>query len=112
MRYTRSPRLRAAIVALVIAVVVVGALGAWQVAAARDSQRTQIVNGELTAARLASSAVQSGISSRLQLVANLAEQNVAKTLTDTRPSDLQSLVDEVRGLYPQFETLAVDSPSL
>jgi len=111
VRYTRSPRLRAAIVALVIAVVVVGALGAWQVTAARDSQRTQIVNGELTAARLASSAVQSGISSRLQLVSNLAEQNVAKTLTDTRPSDLQSLVDEVRGLYPQFETLAVDSPS-
>jgi PAS domain S-box-containing protein len=81
------------------------------VTAARDSQRTQIVNGELTAARLASSVVESGISSRLQLVSNLAEQNVAKTLNDTRPGDLQSLVDEVRGLYPQFETLSVDSAS-
>ena len=76
-------RLRAAVIALVLAVVVVGALGAWQVTAARDSQRTQIVNGELTAARLASSAVASGISSRLQLVSNLAAaERDRKTITD------------------------------
>ena len=104
--------MRAAVSALVLAVLVVGALGAWQVTAARDSQRTQILNGELTAARLASSAVESGMSSRLQLVSNLAAQNgIARTITDTRPAALQKLVAEIRGLYPQFASLAIDSAS-
>ncbi len=107
MTLRRSPQLRAAIVALVLAVVVVGALGAWQVAAARDSQRNQILNGELTAARLAASTVESGMLSRLQLVSNLAQQNVEETIATT--PDLQSLADEVRALYPQFSTLSVDS---
>jgi PAS domain S-box-containing protein len=107
MTLRRSPQLRAAIVALVLAVVVVGALGAWQVTAARDSQRTQIVNGELTAARLASSAVESGILDQLQLVSNLAQQNVEETIATT--PDLQSLANTVRSLYPQFSTLSVDS---
>ncbi len=102
--------MRAAITALVLAVLVVGALGAWQVTSARDSQRTQIVNGEETAARLAASAVGSGISSRLQLVSNLAAQNgIAETIADTPPAALQKLAAQVRGLYPQFDTLAVDS---
>ncbi|MGO9344048.1 MAG: ATP-binding protein [Acidimicrobiales bacterium] len=107
MTLRRSPQLRAAIIALALAVVVVGALGAWQVTAARDSQRTQIENGELTAARLSASAVQSGILSQLQLVSNLAEQNVEETIRTT--PDLQKLANEVRSLYPQFATLSVDS---
>jgi PAS domain S-box-containing protein len=109
MRLLRSPRLRAGLAALVLTVVVVGALGAWQVSADRGSQRSQIIDGELTAARLASSAVESGMLSRLQLVTNLAEQGIAKTINDNSPAKLQQLASTVRGLYPEFTSLAVDS---
>ncbi|MFZ0666348.1 MAG: cache domain-containing protein, partial [Acidimicrobiales bacterium] len=102
----RSPRLRAAISALVLAALIVAALGAWQVSAARDSQRAQIINGELTAARLASSAIASGISSRLQLVSNLAGQN---GVAQTSAKYLEKDAIEVRNLYPEFSSLAVDS---
>ena len=102
MRLLRSPRLRAGLAALVLTVVVVGALGAWQVSADRGSQRTQIIDGELTAARLASSAVESGMLSRLQLVTNLAEQGIAKTINDNSPAKLQQLASTVRGLYPEI----------
>jgi two-component system phosphate regulon sensor histidine kinase PhoR len=109
VRLLRSPRLRAGLAALVLTVVVVGALGAWQVSADRGSQRTQIIDGELTAARLASSAVESGMLSRLQLVTNLADQGITKQISDNSPAQLQQLASTVRALYPEFTSLAVDS---
>ena len=110
MSTLRSPRLRAGVTALALTVVIVGALGAWQVTAARDSQRTQIIDGELTAARLASSATGSGIASRLQLVSNLAAlSDIAKTITQAGPTALQQDAKQVLNLYPEFSSLAVDS---
>lgn len=94
--------------ALVVVAIVVGVLGAWQVTSARSSQRSQIVNGELTAARLASSALASGMYSRLQLVTTLANQNVADLISQESPPQLQKLADQIRALYPEFSSLAVD----
>ena len=109
----RQPALvRLALGALVFLVAIVAVLGTWQVVAARDSQRSQIENGEVTEAHLASSALASALASRLQLVSNLADQPaVSKLFVGTSTSALSELVPELHLLYPGFASFDVISAS-
>jgi len=84
----------------------VAVLGAWQVLAARDSQRSQILGGELTAARLASKTVASAVQSRLQLLDNLANQPGSTSLVTPAPT-LDQIVVELLRLYPQFSSISL-----
>jgi PAS domain S-box-containing protein len=89
-------------------VVLVAVLGTWQVLAARGSQRNQIVGGELTAARLASSAVSSAVNSRVELLENLAGQPGSSNLVDPGAVvQLQAILEELVLLYPQFSSMSV-----
>ena len=80
---SRTPLLRATLAALAVLVAMVAVLGMWQVIAAGNSQRTQIGNGELTAVRLASSAVASAVTSRLATLDNLADLSGSATFVTT-----------------------------
>ena len=79
MRAQRPVQLRMAAAALALLVAIVAMLGTWQVMAARNSQRAEIEDGEMNAAHLASSALASALSSRLQLLSNLAGQPAGGT---------------------------------
>jgi PAS domain S-box-containing protein len=107
----RQPALvRLALGALVLLVAIVAVLGTWQVVAARDSQRSQIENGEVTEAHLASSALASALSSRLQLVSNLADQPaLAKLFIGAHASELATLAPELHLLYPGFASFDIIS---
>jgi PAS domain S-box-containing protein len=99
---------RLALGALVLLVAIVAILGTWQVMAARDSQRNEIENGEVTAAHLAGSALASALASRLELVSNLAEQPaVSKLFTATNLSQLSELAPTLHLLYPGFASFDV-----
>jgi len=103
----RRAYLRATLVALVLLVAVVAGLGTWQVIDARNSQRTQIQNGEAVAANLASSAVASALADRLQLVNNLAHQPGAASYFGTDRAQLPSLLRTLHSLYPVFASFDI-----
>ncbi len=104
----RRRSLRIVIGALSALVLLVAALGAWQVLAARSSQRAQIVKGELTAAQLAGKTVSNAVSSRLQLLENLASQpGTASFVVQSTSQSLQPVLAELLQLYPQFSGLAI-----
>jgi PAS domain S-box-containing protein len=104
----RRRSLRVVIVALSGLVLLVAVLGTWQVLAARSSQRTQILDGELTAARLASNTVSSAVTNRLQLLENLAGQPGSSTLLEgNAASELAPILDELLRLYPEFSAMSV-----
>jgi len=89
-------------------VALVAVLGTWQVLAARTSQRNQLLNGDLTAAHLASSAVSSAVNSRLQLLDNLANQpGSSEDVTANAAETLEPLLSELLLLYPQFSSMSV-----
>jgi PAS domain S-box-containing protein len=99
-----------AISALALLVAIVAVLGSWQVVAARDSQRTEIENGEVTAAHLASSALASALASRLELLNNLADQPaLAKFFASTTPAQAAQLAATLHLLYPSFASFAIIS---
>ncbi len=102
--------IRLALAALVLLVGFVAALGTWQVVAARDSQRSEIENGEVTAAHLAGSALASALSSRLDLVSNLADQpGVSKLFTAKGRSQLPQIAAALHLLYPGFASFEIIS---
>lgn len=107
-RPSAQPRL--VLGALVLLVALVAVLGAWQVVAARSSQRQQIESGEVTAAHLASSALAAGLASRLQLVSNLAAQpSVAKLYESGDRRELALVAAELHLLYPGFSSFVLVS---
>ena len=92
----RTPLLRATLAALAVLVALVAVLGMWQVVAARDSQRAQIGNGELTAARLASSAVSNAVTSRLDTLDNLANLSGSANFVATNSAPvISATIDEL-----------------
>ncbi len=109
----RQPVLvRLALGALVLLIAIVAVLGTWQVIAARDSQRSEIENGEVTAAHLASSALQSALGSRLQLVSNVADQpELSKYFSVTSSGGLSKLAATLHLLYPGFASFDIVTAS-
>jgi PAS domain S-box-containing protein len=108
VRGSRPIRARLAIGAVALMVAVVATLGVTQVFSTRDSRRTDILNGELTAVRLASSAVASSISERLQLVTNLTSApNFAKVFAPADTKVLPRVMAELHVLYPEFASFAL-----
>ena len=107
----RSPiHIRVAIGALVLLIGLVAALGTWQVVSARDSQRSEIENGEVTAAHLASSALASALSSRLELVSNLASQpGVSKLFAASGRRQLAQVAAALHLIYPGFASFDITS---
>jgi PAS domain S-box-containing protein len=109
----RSPVLIwSAFVALALLVALVAVLGAWQVASASSSQRKQIETGERTSAHLASSALSSALTSRLEQVTNLASEPglpVVFELSD-RPQ-LSKLTTGLHEIYPEFSSFEAVSPT-
>ncbi|MGH9091069.1 MAG: sensor histidine kinase [Acidimicrobiales bacterium] len=106
----RPIHIRVAIAALVLLVTLVATLGAWQVVAARNSQRSEIENGEVTAAHLASSALASGLASRLELVSNLAGQpGVSNLFNPKSRSQLPKIAAALHLLYPDFASFGIIS---
>lgn len=104
----RRRSIRVVIGALSVLVLLVAALGTWQVLAARSSQRAQIVNGELTAARLAGKTVSNAVTSRLQLLDNLAGQPGTAAFVNQSPTQsLAPVLAELLRLYPQFSGMAI-----
>lgn len=98
-----STRSRLAVGALAVLVAVVAVLGTWQVVAARSSQRTEVEDGELNAAHLASSALGSALKSRLQLLSNLAANaELAPIFTKGTPAQLSKLAATLHLVYPGF----------
>ncbi len=104
----RNPLLRSTLAAIAVLVALVAILGVWQVVAARDSQRAQIVDGELTAARLAASAVSSSVTSRMETLTNLAGQaGAANFIATSSPTVIGATVGELLKLYPDFSSMSV-----
>jgi len=98
--------------ALGVLVALVAVLGTWQVLAARNSQRSQIYRGELTAARFAGKAVSSAVGSRVQLLENLASQpQSAQLVGQGESASLQQTLSELILLYPEFSSMSVLSAS-
>lgn len=103
MKGERPVQVRLALVALVMLVGIVAALGCWQVLAARDSQGSEIKNSEVTAAHLASRALASALQSRLEVISNLAEEpNLAGLFTPSKLASLSQVGVELHLLYPSF----------
>jgi PAS domain S-box-containing protein len=99
----RLPHIRVALAALALLIALVALLGTSQILTARHSQRREIDNGELTAAHLASSALSSALSSRLQLISNLAAQpQFAPVFTSSTPTQQDKLAAALHLLYPGF----------
>lgn len=112
MGHRRPVLVRLALGALVLLVAIVAVLGTWQVMAARDSQRSEIENGEVTEAHLASSALASALASRLQLVSNLADlPALSKLFSGANASGLPKLAAELHLLYPGFASFDIISAS-
>jgi PAS domain S-box-containing protein len=108
----RPPQIRLALGALVLLIAIVALLGTSQVLTARNSQRKQVHNGELTAAHLASSALSSALASRLQLISNLAAQpQFAPVFTSPHPKQDVTLASELHLLYPGFASFDLVSAS-
>ena len=81
----------------------VAVLGAWQVSSASSSQRTQIETGERTSAHLASSALSSALTSRLEQVTNLAsEPGVSAIFAFSDQAGLAKLTSGLHEIYPEF----------
>jgi PAS domain S-box-containing protein len=102
----RSPILiRSAFGALALLVAVVAVLGAWQVASASSSQRNQIETGERTSAHLASSALSSALTSRLEQMTNLAgEPGLPLVFEASARSGLSKLTSGLHEIYPEFSS--------
>lgn len=112
MRAQRPLQVRLALVALVVLVAIVAALGSWQVLAARQYQQREIDTGEVTAAHLASRALASALGSRLELINNLAEQpHLASLFAPTKLQGLSQLGVELHLLYPGFAGFQIASAS-
>jgi PAS domain S-box-containing protein len=95
--------IRSAFVALALLVALVAVLGAWQVSSASGSQRTQIETGERTSAHLASSALSSALTSRLEQVTNLAsEPGVSAIFAFSDQAGLAKLTSGLHEIYPEF----------
>lgn len=96
--------------ALGLLVAIVAVLGTWQVLAARSSQQRELENGQAAEAHLASSALASALASRLELVANLADQPELPQvfLTGKRP-EFSELAATLHLLYPDFASFDVIS---
>lgn len=108
LAHRRRLSIRVVLVALGGLVALVAVLGTWQVLAARNSQRNELFNGELTAAHLASSTVASAVTSRLQLLENLANQpGSSQDVTSNSVAVLEPLLGELLRLYPQFSSMSV-----
>jgi PAS domain S-box-containing protein len=104
----RTPLLGVTLATLAVLVAMVAVLGMWQVIAARNSQRAQIGNGELTAARLASSAVANAVTSRLDTLDNLADlSGSASFLATNSPQVISATVGELLKLYPEFSSMSI-----
>lgn len=108
----RPAEVRLAVAALAFLVAVVAILGTWQVVAARSSQRSEIENGEVSAAHLASSALASALASRLQLLTNLADQpGLATLFTKATAAEQAKITPELHVLYPGFASFDMISAS-
>jgi PAS domain S-box-containing protein len=95
--------IRSAFVALGLLVALVAVLGAWQVSSASSSQRTQIETGERTSAHLASSALSSALTSRLEQVTNLStEPGVSAIFAASDRAELAKLASGLHEIYPEF----------
>jgi PAS domain S-box-containing protein len=106
----RPIQVRLVLGALALLIAIVAVLGTSQVLTARDSQRREINNGELTAAHLASSALASALASRLALISNLAAQPQLSTLfTASNPKQQTKLAAALHLLYPGFASFDVIS---
>jgi PAS domain S-box-containing protein len=107
-----SIHFRLAFVALGLLVATVAVLGAWQVFSASSSQRTQIETGEMASAHLASSALSSALTSRLELVTNLAgKPGVSDIFASGNPAELSKLVLTLHAIYPEFASFDAIGPS-
>ncbi|HTW07635.1 MAG TPA: ATP-binding protein [Acidimicrobiales bacterium] len=96
--------------ALALLVAIVATLGTWQVLAARSSQQSVIRSGEVTAARLASTALSSALSSRLSLLSNLVSQpGLGAVFTSSTPAEQAKIVLALHELYPGFASFAIIS---
>lgn len=110
MTARRPIQVRLALGALVLLIGIVTLLGTSQVITARNSQRQQIQNGELTAAHLASSALASALASRLQLISNLASQpQLAALFTASNAKQQAKIAAALHLLYPGFASFDVIS---
>ncbi len=100
----------AAGIALVLALV--ATLGTAQVLDARSTNRTLILSGEQNAAHLASAALASALSSRLDLVSNLAGQpQLAPYFSGADEAKLSQLTSVLHLLYPGFASFFALSAS-
>jgi PAS domain S-box-containing protein len=107
-RPSRSAEIRLAIGALAFLVAIVATLGTWQVMTARRSQQAEIEDGEVSAAHLASSALRSALTSRLQLLSNLAAQpGLSAIFTKESQAQQAKIAAALHILYPGFASFDV-----
>jgi PAS domain S-box-containing protein len=96
--------------ATVVLVFAVALLSVWQISSARSSQRSDIVAGEVDAARLAASAVEATLDSHLEVIQSLSGQfgtKIDKYLTSSGSAQVPPAVVALRLLYPDFSGFAI-----
>jgi PAS domain S-box-containing protein len=105
---TRPVQARLALAAVALLVAVVAILGVSQVISTRNSRSSQIADSELTAARLASSALSSALESRLSLVTNLTSvPGFGAIFAPAGAKELPKLATSLHLLYPGFASFAI-----
>lgn len=110
MEHGRSVQTRLVLGILALTVAVVTLLGSWQVIEARDSQRADIENGEVTAARLAGRALGNAVEVRLaQLSGAAAEPVVTRLASAQQWKQLSEKAPLLHLLYPGFASFDIIS---